>query len=161
MHPDCIQKHPNWLWKPKETSVFRIIISTQSKSSAMENTNFTFIGTWYNETSSSITVTVVGQHGSITIGSNASSEPMPMQLSGWLSLDVLIANTDVTSNPILLWEDPTADQIVILQQALRFGAWEEVKVKHQGLPYYKFHVIETDGLLIVGTVELIELVDPT
>jgi hypothetical protein len=74
---------------------------------------------------------------------------------------VLIVNTDVTSNPYLLWEDPSADQIIILQQVARRNPWEEVKVKHQGLPLYKFHVIENDGLLIVGTVELIEAVDPT
>ena len=122
----------------------------------MENTNFTFIGAWHNETSSNITVTVVGQHGPISIGSNASSEPMTMQLSGLLTLDAVIANTDVSSNPVLLWEDPSADQIIILQQVARRTPWEEVKVKHQGLPFYKFRVIENAGLLIVGTVELID-----
>jgi hypothetical protein len=122
----------------------------------MKNTPFIFTGAWRNETSTSITVTVDGQSDPITVGSNSTSLPMILQLSGWLTLDVVLANSDGSSNPILLWEDPNAEQIVILQQVARHDPWVAVKVKHQGLPFYMFHLIEEDGLLIVGTVELID-----
>jgi hypothetical protein len=114
-------------------------------------------GFWLNDTLSPLAVTVNNAQYTGIIPPGRSSEPMRMQLDEMMMLNVLITNETLACNPRLLWLGEGLESVQILQQARRNMGWENVHVESPILPIYIFHLAMTaDGLLIVGTVELVE-----
>ncbi len=115
-------------------------------------------GIWLNNTTETISVTVNGELYTGIIDAGRHSRLMPMPLTGLLTLRVDITNSTDLSSVVLLWQNEDLTHPTIMQQAERFGPWNPVAVDASvALGIYRFIIEESDGgLLIVGTVELVE-----
>lgn len=115
-------------------------------------------GIWINKTPEPISVTVNGECYSGIIATSGHSPLMVMPLTGLNTLNVNITNRCEISSPVLLWLNDQVENPTIMQQTLRFGSWESLPVVATLVPtFYRFIIEEVDGgLLIVGTVELVD-----
>jgi hypothetical protein len=116
-------------------------------------------GIWKKKTTTPISVTVNGENFSGIIDPSCASPKMTISLSGLMTLDVIITNSRQVGNPVLLWENNDYSNSAIMQQVQRFGDWESLSVsQNDSGNTYHFVVEELDGgLLIVGTVELVDV----
>lgn len=115
-------------------------------------------GIWLNSTTESITVTVNGENYSGIIDAGGHSPIMSMTFTSLMALSVNIATRTDLNSIVLLWQTQDLAHPEILQQAERFGSWSPVAVdRSMAFGIYRFIIEESDGgLLIVGTVELVE-----
>ena len=115
-------------------------------------------GIWHNCTTYTIDVTVNGEYYTGSIDAGGNSPIMAMSLTDLLTLRVNITNGTDLSSLVLLWQTLDLAHPSLLQQTARFGAWNPLPVvNRKPIGIYRFKVEQADGgLLIVGTVELVE-----
>lgn len=114
-------------------------------------------GMWRNDTSKTVTISWNGQPPIAPIAPGSYSGLHVIRLTDLMMLEHTIVQGDLVSYPILLWEGRDVTVMKLFQQNARFENWYDIDLFASGIHHYVFQLIDdTDGLVIVGTVELVE-----
>lgn len=116
---------------------------------------------WSNGTDLTVELSWPGYDGTVTLQPQARTAVLPAILTDLMILPFRAEYDDQTSEPDLLFVGKAQVADAIYQQASRFSVWEAVDYDPKPVTQWWYHMhlaySPAEGLVIVGTVELVEV----